>query len=118
MKNSVSWLLSCLAVIVFSSCNHLGVQEIDIFVAPTLYTAPKTARVSTQQLIQPCTENCLQYRVNATDSWLYLYQDQIQGFKFEAGYNYKLRVRVGSGTNPDFGPTYTLVQTTEKIKAQ
>jgi Domain of unknown function (DUF4377) len=118
VKNIIRGSLWVVALISMISCNQIQVQETDMLIASSLYTASKTARATTQQTINPCTQNCLQYRYNVTDSWAYLYQDQIKGFTFEAGYDYKLRVKIESGTNPDFGPVYTLLKTLEKTKAQ
>ena len=42
---------------------------------------------------------CMQVRNNETDAWSLFYQ-QIDGFNFEAGYNYTLRVRIDTVANP------------------
>jgi hypothetical protein len=117
MKNVMHGFIGLVTLAIISSCEQIQVVEKEMLIAPTLYTAPKTARMTTQLTpINPCTENCLQYRYTPSESWMYLYKDQIKGFTFEAGFNYKLRVKIESSSNST--GSYSLLQTLEKTKAQ
>ena len=61
---------------------------------------------------------CLQSRINENDEWSYL-NNPIEGFDYEWGYNYKVRVKIEEIDNPPEDAsslTYTLLEIIEKIK--
>ncbi|KQT18333.1 hypothetical protein ASG31_06290 [Chryseobacterium sp. Leaf404] len=61
---------------------------------------------------------CLQVRENATDSWANFYSN-IEGFTYEPGFEYELKVRTEKISNPPMDGSsikYILVKQVSKIK--
>ncbi len=64
-------------------------------------------------------QKCLQIKEKQSDEWTYYY-DAIEGFDYEEGYNYKIKVEVSKIDNPPADASsekYTLVEIIEKVKA-
>jgi len=61
---------------------------------------------------------CVQSRVAENDDWSFFY-DRIEGFEYEWGFNYKIKVKIDDIDNPPEDSSsikYTLLEIIEKIK--
>jgi|UniRef100_UPI004048F08F heat shock protein HslJ len=64
-------------------------------------------------------QKCLQIKEKESDDWMYFYSD-IEGFDYEEGYNYKIKVEVSEVENVPADASslkYTLLEVIEKTKA-
>ena len=64
-------------------------------------------------------QKCMLIKENLQDDWQYFY-DNIQGFNFEKGYNYQLKVKIETVKNPPADASsikYTLIEVLAKEKS-
>jgi hypothetical protein len=116
IKNRLKYFLSVAALALVGACTTSRTEEKVLLVAPQLYNAPVTTQLTP---VQVCSQDCLEYRIDPSDAPTYLFKSAIEGFIFEAGYNYKLRTRFTYNNGVSIASTsIQLLETLEKIKAQ
>jgi Domain of unknown function (DUF4377) len=106
-----------IALLALVSCNQPRVSEKLLYVAPTLSSATSTQLVKPQlSPIPPCETNCLQVKDDLNAPWYNLRLKEIEGFTFESGFRYKLRVRLTETATDGIylGRSYQLLETLEK----
>ena len=104
MKSKVVLLVVCLGL--FFSCSKD--KEKVIYVSDTMVNCTGVA-----------TQKCFQIKEDEADNWSSFY-GKIEGFDYEEGYNYKLKVEVSTIENPPSdgaSEKYSLVEILEKLKA-
>jgi hypothetical protein len=117
MKNRIL----VLALVVLAACNSTRYSETTFFVSPQLYTKPASQKLEPQLTPAPaCTTSCLEVRQDGVQTPFTLYQDQIKGFAFQAGFRYTLKIRIGSTDTPSGCciVAYSLLDILEKTPAQ
>ena len=110
-----------IALLALAACsNQPRVFEKLLYVAPTLSTAPSTQLVTPQLSPVPqCETGCLQVKDDPNAASYRLGLNQISGFTFESGFQYKLRVRFTQTATDGLyiGRSYQLLETLEKTPA-
>lgn len=76
-------IIGPLAAVTLAACGMLGLADEDIV---TLEVAPQTV-----ECVGEAVQRCLQVRESPEEEWRYFY-DTIEGFTYEEGYTYVLRV--------------------------
>lgn len=105
-------LLLVLAATILAACGPVpapaGIEK-TIYVGPTLVDCEGVA-----------PQKCMLVKENPEDDWT-LYYDQIEGFDYEEGYEYELRIREEQVEDPPADASsirWTLVEVANKIKAE
>ncbi len=99
------FILLSLCFVAFFSCSKDNVKI--IYVADTKVDCSGVA-----------PQKCLQIKENEDDEWSYFYSD-IEGFDYQSGYSYKLKVEVSKIENPPADASsekYILIEVLEKTK--
>jgi Domain of unknown function (DUF4377) len=122
MRNARVILVGTIAVLL-AGCNPVRHTEKTVYVSSQL-VSQKAQAFEPQSLPEVCRTECLEVRDAPSSNPYFLYQAEIKGFSFQAGYSYKLRVQISSsGTGISAIGDYllgawTLLETLEKTPAQ
>ncbi len=111
-------IFALVALFALASCSSPPrVSEKLLYVAPTLITTSSTQLVTPQLSPVPqCATDCLQVKDDPNTAWYTLRLNEIGGFTFESGFQYKLRVRFTETATDGIyiGRSYQLLETLEK----
>jgi heat shock protein HslJ len=111
MKNKGSWALTLLALasVVVAACGPLGGSG-----EKTIYVGPYQA-----DCVGVAPQKCLLVREKPEDDWT-MHYDPIQGFDYEPGYEYELRIMEEKVENPPADASsirWTLVEEVSKTRS-
>jgi heat shock protein HslJ len=111
MKSKGTWALTLLALasVVVAACGPVGGSA-----EKTIYVGPRQV-----DCVGVAPQKCLLVKENLDDEWT-MYYDQIEGFDYEPGYEYELRITEEEIENPPADASsirWTLVEVVSKTRS-
>jgi heat shock protein HslJ len=111
MKNKGTWALTLLALasVVVAACGPVGGSA-----EKTIYVGPRQV-----DCVGVAPQKCLLVKENPDDDWS-MYYDRIEGFDYEPGYEYELRIVEEEVENPPADASsirWTLVEVVSKTRS-
>ena len=111
MKNKGTWALTLLALasVVVAACGPVGGPA-----EKTIYVGPRQV-----DCVGVAPQKCLLVKENPDDDWT-MYYDRIEGFDYEPGYEYELRIVEEEVENPPADASsirWTLVEVVSKTRS-